>query len=590
MKMGKDMVNGEIAELLRAIAISYQLKDPDKNKFRIIAYERAADALEHLSSEAKDVWDEGKLKDIPGVGESIAANLDEIFKTGKSKHFAEVMKDFPPILFTLTELPKIGAKTALKLVRNLHVKSIDDLEELAKKGEIAKLEGFGEESQEEIIKAISQFKNKKADRYLLPYAESIANELIIYLKKKSFVLKADPLGSLRRRDSTIGDIDISVASNDAKAVIDYFADYPKAKRTLEKGGITASILLPNNIQVDLMVQRPESYGSLLQHFTGSKHHNIALREHALKIGLSLSEYGIKEKGKLSKFSDEAAFYKKLGMDFIPPELREDSGEIEAALNHGLPSLVELSDIKGDLQMHTNFDIETSHDIGESSMKELIDIASDLNYEYIAFTDHNPSRSRHNDKEIVNILKRRAKLIGDINYSLRKSVKTGVHYVFNSLEIDILPSGELAIPESAFDYLDFALVSLHSSFDLNKDDMTNRVLKGLNHQKVKIFAHPTARKINVREGVELNWPMIFDFCLENDKWIEINADPMRLDLPDLLVREAVKKGVKLTLGTDAHSKESLFNMKYGVDVARRGWATKSDIVNSLSLKEFEKMIK
>jgi DNA polymerase (family X) len=590
MKMGKDMVNGEIAELLRAIAISYQLKNPEKNKFRIIAYERAADAVEHLSSEAKDVWDEGKLKDIPGVGESIAANLDEIFRTGKSKHFAEVMKDFPPILFTLTELPKIGAKTAFKLVKNLHVKSIDDLEKLAKKGEIAKLEGFGEESQNEIIKVISQFKNKKADRYLLPYAESIANELITYLKKKSFVLKADPLGSLRRKDATVGDIDISVASNDVKAVLDYFTSYPKAKRTLEKGEITASILLPNNIQVDLMVQKPESYGSLLQHFTGSKHHNIALREHALKMGLSLSEYGIKEKGKLLKFSEEVGFYKKLGMDFIPPELREDSGEIEAALNHSLPELIELFDVKGDLQMHTNFDIETSHDIGESSMKEMVDMALSLGYEYIAFTDHNPSRSKHNDKEIISILKERLRLIGDINYSLKDSVKTGVYYVFNSLEIDILPSGELAIPESAFEYLDFALVSIHSSFDLNKDDMTNRVLKGLDHPKVKIFAHPTARKINVREGVELNWSLIFDFCLKNDKWIEINADPMRLDLPDALVREAVKKGVKLTLGTDAHSKEGLLNMPYGINVARRGWAKKSDIINNLSLKEFQKMLK
>jgi DNA polymerase (family 10) len=339
-----------------------------------------------------------------------------------------------------------------------------------------------------------------------------------------------------------------------------------------------------------MVQEPDSYGSLLQHFTGSKHHNIALREYAIKHDMSLSEYGIKKKGKMVKCTSEEEFYKTLGMEWIPPELREDSGEIEAALNHKLPKLVELFDVKADLQIHSDFDVETSHDLGESSMEEIIKQGSAQGYEYLAFTEHNPSQSGHTEKQTVEILKKKSEKIEQLNYSLRKSGKKGVQKVFNSLEIDILPDGKLPVPNEGLETLDFALVSIHSSFSLDRATMTRRVLSALSHPKVKIFAHPTARKLNEREGIELNWPEIFDFCLKNRKWIEINADPMRLDLPDTLVREAVKKGVKLTLGTDAHHKDGLRNMEFGVSVARRGWATDSDIINTRSLSEFEKLLK
>ncbi|MGB6882027.1 MAG: DNA polymerase/3'-5' exonuclease PolX, partial [Microgenomates group bacterium] len=582
MRIYKNMINLELAELLRAVAASYQLKGEEKNRFRMIAYQRAADAIEHLSSEAKDLWDDGKLEEVAGVGKNIAEHLDEIFKTGKSKHFEKIMKGFPPAMFELMKISGIGAKTAFKLSKQLGIikkaGAIKKLEKAIKEGKVSGIEGFGEQSQVAIEKSIKEVKGKTR-RLLLPYATSIADEVIEWIKKEKSVKKADPLGSLRRKASTVGDIDIAVATTDPQKTLDHFTNFPKKQRVLEKGDKTASIMVPGSVQVDLMVQPPDSYGALLQHFTGSKHHNIALREYAIKKQMSLSEYGIKQKGKLMKYSTEEDFYKKLGMDWIEPELREDMGEIEAAINHKLPKLVKLADLKGDLQMHSSFDIETSHDLGESSMKELVEKAGELGCEYIAITEHNPSQSKHNEKQIIDILKRKKEEVEKLNSSFVKSKGGSVKKVFNSLEIDILPDGRLPVPDEGLKLLDFALVAIHSSFGQTRQTATKRVLSALAHPKVKILAHPTCRMLGKREGIEFNWPEIFEFCQKHDKWLEINANPVRLDLPDVLVHEAIKAGVKLTLGTDAHHKDGLDDMRCGVSVARRGWTTKKDIINT-----------
>lgn len=572
---GFTATNLQIAELLRDVAASYQFKDSIKYKFQIIAYERAADAVEHATSELKDLWDDGKLEDVPGIGPSIAEHLGELFKTGRSKHFDDLMQDIPKEAFKLMELPGIGIKTAMKLIKEGDKKDVAE-----KLAEVAQ-------------------KEKKGKRHLLPYAAMTAGLIIEWMKKDGNVKKIDPLGSLRRQASTIGDLDLSVATDEPVEVLTHFTKYPDTQKIIEKGEISSSIIVPGGIQVDLMTQPVASYGSLLQHFTGSKHHNIALREYALKKGLSLSERGIKELkargGKLrsssaiNRFSDEKSFYNFLGLDYIEPEMREDTGEIEAAREHKLPKLAELSDIKSDLQIHSSFDIETSHDLGESSMEEIVKKASELGYEYLAFTEHNPSQSGHIDKQIVELLKKKREKVDQLNYSLSKSNNKGVRKVFNSLEIDMKSDGSLPVPEEGMNTLDFALVSIHSNFVLERKLQTKRVLSALAHPKVKIFAHPTGRKLNEREGAELNWPEIFDFALKENKWIEINCDPMRLDLPDTLVREAIKLGVKLTLGTDAHHKDGLNNLIFGVSVARRGWAEAKDIVNTRSFKEFEEMI-
>jgi DNA polymerase (family 10) len=603
MQTNKNMTNVEIAKLLRSIAAAYEIKDNDKNKFRIIAYERAADAIEHLSSEAKDLWDDGKLDDVAGIGSSISQHLGEIFSKGKSKHFQYILSNIPTAVFDLLPIEGVGPKTSFKLVKELNLSSPNSIKKLLKKceeGKVSKLEGFGEDSEKAIIKSIKEISGREK-RLLFNYAENISEEIISWMNKNHFVERVDALGSLRRRASTIGDIDISVSTNNTIEVIKHFTKYPKSSRVLEKGERTASIILPGNIQVDLMVQEPKSYGSLLQHFTGSKHHNIALREYALKKNLSLSEYGITKKFKSKKnikynFSSEKEFYNFLEMGWIPPELREDTGEIDAALNsflsksQGLPKLIELEDVKSDLQIHSDFDIETSHDLGESSMMEIAKKGDILGYEYLAFTEHNPSQRGHTEKNIMNILKRKKDYVEKINYSISQSNFKRLKKVFNSLEVDILPNAKLPISEKSLDFLDFVLVSIHSSFRKSRNKMTQRILGALSYPKVKIFAHPTARKLNEREGIELDWDKIFEYCKNNNIWLEINADPMRLDLPDYLVKQAVKNDIKLTLGTDSHHKDHMDNMKYGVYVARRGWAEKKDIVNTNSLEEFEMMIK
>ena len=599
--MHKVLTNIEVAELLRSVAAAYQLKDEAKNRFRIIAYERAADAVEHATSELKDLWDEDKLDEVPGIGESIAGHLGELFKTGSSSHFNEVMRGLPPQMFELMVIPGIGAKTAFKLSNQFKslIKqntAIQDLEKIARAGKIAKLEGFGEESEKDIIRSISEVKGR-SKRLLLPYAAETAGEIIDWLKKNKNVAQAEPLGSLRRKAATVGDIDIAVATDKVKEVIEHFVKYPHAKRVLEKGGVTASLVLPSDVQVDLMVQSPESFGSLLQHFTGSKHHNITLREYSrsLSSSLSLSEYGIKKVGtaKIMKFKTEEEFYNYLKLDWIPPELREDTGEIKSALNHKLPELIEPKDIKADLQIHSSFDIETSHDLGASSLQEIVENANRLDYEYLAFTEHNPSHSRHSKDQIINILRRKKVAVDKINNSLSSNVSVkvsgSVKRVFNSLEIDILPDGKLPVPAEGLETLDFALVSVHSSFRLSKAKMTTRVISALSQPKVRIFAHPSARLLGKREGIDLDWEKVFEFCAINDKWVEINADPMRLDLPDNLVKMAISMGVKLSMGTDAHHFEHMQNMPYAVYVARRGWAEKKDIVNTRSLLEFEKLL-
>ncbi len=589
----------EIAELLRAVAASYKLKNEDKYRFQIIAYDKAADSVEHASSELKDLWDEGKLDELAGIGKSISQHLGEVFKTGKSKHFAEVMSGLPPQIFDLMAIPGIGVKTAYKLVKGLNIKkdnSVKQLKEHAEIGNIGKLEGFGKDSETDILRSIKEVEGRPR-RYLLPYAENISSDICEWIRNDPSVIRVDALGSIRRKVSTVGDIDISASSDKPLDVIEHFVKYPKTQRVIEKGKSSASIVITPDIQIDLMVQKPVSYGSLLQHFTGSKHHNIALREYALKRKLSLSEYGIRKIGKkgLDTFETEEDFYKALGLEWIPPEIREDNGEIEASLNQaegktpGLPNLVDVIDIKSDLQIHSNFNIETSHDIGLSSIEEIVDKANSLNYEYLALTEHNPSHSKHNKNEIIDILKRKKEAVDKINDSYVKSVKGSVRYVFNSLEIDILQNGVLPVSDLGMELLDFALVSIHSSFRLSRNIMTKRVLSALSHPKVKIFAHPTGRIIGKREGIELNWETIFDYCLKNNKFLEINADPMRLDLPDFLVKEAVKFGIKLDLGTDAHHIDLMDNMQYGVSVAIRGWATKKDIINCLSLTEFIKVL-
>jgi DNA polymerase (family 10) len=595
------MNNLEIARLLRAVAAAYIIKG--ENRFRIIAYERAADSIEHATSELKDLWDDDRLGEIPGIGPAIQGHLNEIFKTGRSSYFIQVMKDLPASMFPLLSVPGFGPKKAFKLVKTLKLTNektiIEDLEKAASQGKIAPIPGFGEKSEKDILEAILNFKKGsiKEKRMLLPFALTIAQEVSRYLEGCSAVERFDFLGSLRRMVSTIGDIDIAVATKKPSEVVKYFTSYPKKQKVIEKGPTGASLLLNNGRQVDLRVLKPQAYGSMLQYFTGSKNHNIHLRELALKKNLSLSEYGIKtitnskkQIVKIREFSSEEEFYQALGLAWIPPELREDTGEIEAALRqaqgerNGLPKLVNSEEIKGDLHLHSDYPIEPSHDLGSNSMEEMLNKARSLGYEYIAFSEHSPSIANHTNEEIYNILKRRRNKIEQLKLS-SKDVR-----IINLLEVDILCDGSLSIDDNGLDFLEAAIASIHSSFNQPKEKMTARILKAIANPRVKILGHPTGRLLNEREGYEADWEKIFQFCRQNNKALEISSWPDRLDLPDVLVRLAVKMQVKMVVSTDAHATEEMDLMKFGISVARRGWAKASDILNTLGYNHFYAWIK
>lgn len=600
--MMSQMTNSQIARLLRNIASSYAIKNESKFRFQIIAYQKAADAIQNSSLEVADLIKESKLDTLPGVGPSIKSHLEELVKTGRVKHFEWVMKGIPKTVFPLLEVPSFGPKKAYKLVKYFKLTNketvIDDISRLAKEGKIAGIEGFGEKSQKDILRAIEEYKlgKGKTARMVLPYAFEIAQRVLAYLKQSKAVIEAAPLGSLRRMMATVGDIDFAVASKNPKEAIDHFIAYPHKERVIEHGETTASILISGGRQVDLMVQPPESFGSLLQHFTGSKNHNIHLREYALKKGLSLSEYGIKKqmasalpagrrgKWKTEHYASEDAFYKALGMDWIPPEMREDTGEIELAASHKLPRLVELKDIKGDLHIHSNYPIEPSHDMGKDSMEEMLRHAEELGYEYLGFSEHNPSISKHTKDQIYRLLEKKQEKIENLNQK-NKKVKA-----VNLLEVDILPNGMLALDDKALNFLDGAIVSIHSSFGMSKKDMTKRAISGLANPKAKIFAHPTGRLLNERTGYELDFDMMFEFCKKNNKALEINGWPNRLDLPDIIVRDAVQSQVKMVVNTDSHKLWQMDLMKYAVAVARRGWAKKGDILNAQPLEAFLEWVK
>lgn len=579
--MARLFSNKDIAKLLREIAAAYEVKG--ENSFKIIAYDNAATGVEHATSELTDLWEESKLDSIPGLGKSIQGHLGELFKTGKVKHFEVIKKGLPPGMFSLLDIGGLGPKSAYKLAKELNIKTPEDLEKAAKKGKIRNIPGFGQKSEQDILTALTESKNR-GTRHLLPHAFTTAQRVLDYLREHHDCQRAEPLGSLRRMVATVGDIDIAAASQNPQAIISHFQKFKEISRVLEAGPRKSSVLLKNGIQVDVMVSPTRAFGALLQHFTGSKNHNIHLREYALKKGWSVSDYGIKVGKKLHEFATEEEFYRFLGMDFIIPEMREDSGEIEAAPFHKLPDVVDIGDIKGDIHLHSNYPIEPSHDFGEDNFETIIKRAKELDYEYIGLSDHSPGFSTHTKQQIIDLIKKRTQKIDQLKSS-SKNIK-----VLNLLEIDILTNGDLSVPEEGLVLLDGAIAGIHASHRQNKAMITKRLMSAIDSPYVQVISHPTGRLLNQRESYDADWAKVFEACAKTKTILEINAYPNRLDLPDILVREAIKQGVKLIVNTDAHQLIQMDNMKFGVAVARRGWATKADIVNTLPWVEFKKLFR
>jgi DNA polymerase (family X) len=494
-------------------------------------------------------------------------------------------------MFVLLTVPNIGPKTAYRLAKEFELTdedtAVDELIYHAKEGHIRKMPDFGEKSEKVILEALQQVARRE-DRMLLSEAKQIAQSVLGYLKEMPDVIAAEALGSLRRHSSTVGDVDIAVATNNPEAVIDYLLVFPQAKKVLATGENVTRFIHSTNRQVDVKVQSPKEWGSTLQHYTGSKLHNIHLRTIAQKKGQSLSEYGIKDKGRLKKFRDEDEFYKFLGMSFIPPELREDTGEIEAALSKRLPKFIEQKSLRGDLHVHTNIDISTNHDIGRNTVAEILTKASSLNYDYIGFSDHNPRLSNLRPDQRIALIKYRNYEIDKATEDFNRKAKKPIH-VLKGLEIDIRPDGGLALEDESIKLLDYAIASIHSQFNQSRNEATKRVLKALKHPKVKIFGHPTGRMLLRREGLNYDWENVFEFCQKNNKILEINSSPSRLDLPDTLVRQAIENKVMIVINSDAHDIEQMDLIEYGVWNARRGWAEARNVANTYKWEDLQNLL-
>jgi DNA polymerase (family 10) len=572
-----NFANHEVADLLRNVATALTLQKA--NSFQVRAYENAADSIEHLTADLGDLWEEDKLDDIPGVGKGLQEHLDELFKTGKVKHFDSLMEDFPKVIYQLIKVPGDGPKTAQELAE-LGVKNLEDLEEKLEKGTLVE-KGFSEKIAEKIKLGVVEYKGL-GNRILLPVAGEQAEKIVEYIKKDPHVTQADYLGSLRRRVVTVGDLDFAAATKDPEKTLHHFATMPGVKHVVSEGGYKAMVVLNNGMHVDLLVGDPESYGALLQHFTGGKNHNIHLRTLAEKKGLSLSERGVKDlkTGEVKPIKKESELYAMLGMQTPDPELREDTGEIEAAIKHELPKLVTLGDIKGDMHLHSNFPMEPSHGPGANKLEEIIEKAKSLKYDFVGLSDHSPGFTKNSKDKIIQLIETRTKYIQKLKMST-KNVR-----VLNGLEIDILTDGSLSVPDEALKTLDYCVAGVHSSHKMPKDEMTNRILKALESPYVDIISHPTGRLLNQRQSYDADWDQIFEYCAKHKKLLEVNSFPNRLDLREDLIRRAKELGCKFIIDTDAHEISQMDNMEYGVSLARRGWLEKEDVVNTWSWEKVE----
>lgn len=574
--------NQQVITLLKEALAAMEIKN--YNWFKIRAYQNAIGVLDNLTSSIQDIWEEDRLDQIPGIGDGISAHLNELFSKGKVVEWEILKKDLPQGMFALLGMRGIGAKKAFKLANAFKLtereSAVEKLKVHAEKHEIQVLEGFGEKSEQDILSALSESKKTKnaKQRMLLIKAEEIIARVIDYMKQNPDVQQIDALGSLRRRNPTVGDLDLVVATDNPAGVLDYFSKYHEIADILVKGEHKCAVVLTNDTQVDLRVTTKKAYGAMLQYNTGSKQHNILLRTYSLEKKMSLSEYGIKFKDKLLEFDNEVDFYKQIGLPYIVPELRNGTNEIELAKQNKLPKLVELKDIKGDLQSHTVFSD------GLNTLHQMAEAAADLGYEYYGVSDHTPSVQTRGFAEVEKLILEQRALVDKINSSQNR-IK-----VLLGAEVNIDVNARMALPDELMKLYDYTLGSIHTAFTQDKATVTNRVIKAIENPYVCFIGHPSGRLINERDACDLDWNKIFDALLANNKTIEINAQPSRLDLADDLVKVAVEKGVKLIINTDSHATDQLKLMKYGIDVARRGFCEAKNIINTFSYEEFVKLLK
>ncbi|MBI3260896.1 DNA polymerase/3'-5' exonuclease PolX [Candidatus Berkelbacteria bacterium] len=576
------MINRELSKILREIA---DLKEVvGENRFKVVAYQRAAQNVSNLSEDLAIIYKENGIKgleQIEGIGKAIAGHIEDYIKTGKVKEWERLRQKVAPAVLKLMNVPGIGPKTALKLADTLEVVSIEGLKkELAKaspktRAKLAKI-GLKEKSIKKILTGIS-IREKLETRMLYVNAEPIVAKIVEYMGRLPGMVRFDPVGSFRRKRETVGDLDFIAAARDPKQAIEYFVNGPFVEKVLAKG-LTKATVIENTTgqQLDLEILPAKKYGSLLQHFTGSKEHNVALRTWGVAHGFSISEHGIKkskiknQKSKIITCDNEEKVYKTLGMDFIPPELRENRGEIQAALAHKLPKLITLKDLKGDLQMHSNWSD------GQQSIEQMARAAQKLGHRYIAITDHSLGLGIARGLNEKRLTERRREI-----ERVRKKCSITI---FEGIEVDIRADGSLDLPEPVLAKLDFVIASIHSGFQQGPEQITKRLLAAIASPAVHGIAHPTGRMIGTRPPYSADWPVVYKAAAKHGKILEIDSHPVRLDLNDAMVKEAKGYGVKFSIDTDAHHSEHLTYLRYGIGIAQRGWLTKADVVNTMDGNE------
>jgi len=569
------MKNLEVAELLNEIADYLEFQN---EPFKIRAYRKAALVIEGLSDDIMQIWKDNKLEELPGVGEGIAKKIDEYLKTGKLRYLDELKKSTPVNVEELGSIAGIGPKTIMKLYKHLKVKSMSDLERVAKQGKIQNIEGLGPTVEQNILKSI-EFAKKTKQRVPLGFALSSAEEVAGMLNSCKDVSNVSIAGSTRRMKETIGDVDILATSKNPAKVTEFFTRMPNVAQVLAKGETKSSIRLKEGIQVDLRVMNDKIFGAALLYFTGNKEHNIILRRIAIEKNMKLSEYGLfdKKTNKLVAGRTEEEVYKKLGMDYIEPEMREDEGEIEMSQHHMLPKIIGYNDLKGDLQMHTKWSD------GSNTIEEMALAAKKLEHEYICITDHTGKLAIAHALDEKRIIQQR-KEIEKLNKKL-----SGIT-ILQGTEVNIKDDGTLDMENKVLKQFDIVIGAIHSGFKNPKEKMTNRIIKAMENENIDIIAHPTGRLITKRESYEIDLDAVLDSAKKTSTVLEINSYPERMDLRDIHVRAAVKAGVKLVISTDAHNTDQLHFIKLGIGTARRGWAKKEDVINTRRIKDLMSMLK
>jgi len=570
------MKNLEIAKIFYEIANYLEMEEV---AFKPYAYQKVAITLETLEEDVEKVYKRGGLKaleEIPGVGKNIALKIEEYLKTGKIRVYEKLKKKTPVNLGELISVEGMGVKKAKILYQKLRVKNLKDLEKAAKSHKIASLFGFGEKTEKNILEGIAFLKRSKG-RFLLGDIMPVVKEVLEELDSLKEVKEISMAGSVRRMKETIGDVDILVTSKDPKKVMDFFVSRQGVIKIWSKGPTRSSVRMKNGFDMDLRVVPAESYGSALQYFTGSKEHNITTRRIAIVKGLKLNEYGVFKGSKMIAGRTEKEVYKAIGLDLIPPEMRENQGEIELARKKKLPKIIEYNDIKGDLHCHSNWDG------GANSIKEMVKAAQEMGYQYLGISDHTKFlRIEHglNEQQLA----QQRKEIDKLNSKLKN------FRILHGAETNILNDGSLDIKDKVLAKLDYVIAGVHSSMKMEKEIMTERIIKAMKNPNVDIISHPTGRILKQRDEYQIDFEKILKIAKQTNTILEINSSPSRLDLKDVNIKKAKNMGVKMVINTDSHHRNQLRFIRFGIAQARRGWAEKKDIINTQPLSKLLKFFK